>query len=65
MDTDEVETRRAYWFCEECGHKDMQKPLPPDRELFYKNLDVRRERTGDGGYKCRACRSMTLLPKGF
>lgn len=56
---------KAYWFCDECGHADHQKPLPPDRALFYANLDKRRERTGDGGYKCPRCKSMSLLPKGY
>ena len=66
-DTEEYETvpKRVFWFCEECGHADHNKPLPPDREAFYQNLDVRLTRVGYTGYKCPSCRSMSFLPKGF
>lgn len=63
-DYDEPE-RKAFWQCEECGHQDHDRPLPPDRQLFYANQAVRIERLGQGGYKCPSCQSMALMPRAF
>lgn len=47
---------KPYWFCEECGHIDYKKPMPSDREAFYRiKPDV----------KCPSCKSIGFHPVGF
>lgn len=56
------------WHCNDCGWTDYDKPMPNDREAFYKNLAIRQGRGiggGVGGYQCPACKEFTLLPRGF
>lgn len=62
---DEEPPRKPFWFCDECGHKDEQRMMPPDREAFYKNTQVRLQRLGYSDYACPSCKSMAFAPKGF
>jgi len=49
----------AYWLCESCGHIDKLKPLPMDRESFYKKVELK------GSPKCPKCKSESFMPIGF
>jgi predicted Zn-ribbon and HTH transcriptional regulator len=45
-----------FWRCEECNYENHTKPMPPDREKFYKKGIA---------YKCPKCKSEALMPVGF
>jgi hypothetical protein len=51
--------RPKYWLCQECGYEDHRKPMPPDREKFYKRV-VEHESP-----KCPRCKSIGYMPVGF
>lgn len=52
--------RRKFWRCEECGHEDHSRPLPPDREKFYARVEER------GSPNCPKCKSRNcFMPVGF
>lgn len=49
-----------FWRCEECGHEDRSRPLPPDREKFYARVQER------GSPNCPKCKSRNcFMPVGF
>lgn len=50
---------QKFWRCEECGHEDRSRPLPPDREKFYARVAER------GSPKCPKCKSIGFMPVGF
>jgi Zn finger protein HypA/HybF involved in hydrogenase expression len=47
-----------HWRCTECNHVDHEKPMPEDREKFYKKEEP--------GYSCPKCKSHAcFVPVGF
>ena len=53
------EQKKPFWLCQECGHKDVVKPMPEDREKFYERVDKK------GSPKCSKCKSEAFMPVGF
>lgn len=49
-----------YWRCDECGHEDRNKPMPPDRAVFYARISMGARRTP----QCPRCGSYSFLPVG-
>jgi Zn ribbon nucleic-acid-binding protein len=50
------ENPKPYWQCQSCGHKDHKKPLPKDRDAYYRNPKPA---------KCPRCKSDDMAPVGF
>lgn len=50
---------KAYWRCEECGHRDTRRAMPRDRAMFYAKV------ARDGSPVCPKCRSVGFMPVGF
>lgn len=44
------------WICQHCGHEDTTKPMPKDREKYYRN---------PWEAKCPACKGKCMMPSGF
>lgn len=55
-DYDDEPPRKPFWRCESCGAEDRKKPLPKDRDAYYRN-----PKPG----KCKKCGSDDLTPVGF
>lgn len=55
MDND-YEPSKPFWRCESCGAEDHTKPLPRDREAFYRDPKPA---------KCKRCGSDDMTPVGF
>ena len=54
--SEDHERAGTYWQCEECGHKDSNKPMPKNREKFYREgRDI----------KCPKCKSVGYHPVGY
>lgn len=48
---------KPYWFCEECGYEDHNKPMPKDRQKFYAK--------DEPAHKCPRCKSKSLMPFSY
>jgi hypothetical protein len=50
------ESPRPFWRCESCGYENRTRPMPPDRERFYKRTRFP---------LCPKCKSESFMPVGF
>lgn len=55
-DNEDYEQRKPFWICQECGHKDTNKPMPTDRDKFYARAE---------SPKCPKCKSVGFVPQGW
>ena len=56
---DTITVTVQYWQCQECGYKDVLKPMPKNREKFY-------ERISQGIIpSCPKCHSESFMPVGY
>lgn len=53
--------KRPFWRCEECGHEDHEKAMPPDRAKFYARMTEAKFHLP----KCPKCKSESFVPVGF
>jgi len=53
---DVQEERKPFWRCEECGYESHDRPMPANREEFY-----RKGRPA----MCPRCKSGGMMPVGF
>lgn len=59
-DFDMGEPSNPYWQCECCGFIDNEKPMPKDRDAFYKRIHEK------GSPHCPKCKSeFCFVPVGF
>jgi hypothetical protein len=57
---DDFEPQKPFWRCEECGYEDHNKPMPKDRDKWYKD-----RAEGKDLPKCPECKSRSLTPSGY
>lgn len=55
-DEDEEVVEKPFWRCQECGYEDKKKPMPMDRNKFYKRPE---------SPICPKCKSIGFVPVGW